>query len=447
MKSLLSSKKTRELSKLFLADFNIRISIHMKKNEILTELNKSSNYKKLKNLFEQANLFHILGQTHTERWHSAFWSWLFDVKGSHNLKELPLQYLFEFLSQLSDEDKKPRTKEICLPSEQEIHNLGEIDTFPNEKNNKELTIDNSRFDTYISIHKRYKCIIEYKVDARFDIEQLRKYNNISKKYKWEYPIFIYVVPQTRYDEFKDFYNEMEEEHKVWFCLSFQDLYDFVIKRIKSDIEQKQDKQRIETVRSIVLIADYVQNMFVNHKGIKLAFGTKELALCDAIYKDNRDLLDELKQLYEQTNNEKTPESFLGTEHDTIMYLSNALVYLGKEKLFNTAPFVILNGKTIDVKYYYQVLVEVIDYFEEAGLLTKILKLDTDGWYYSQDNKTKRATIKTTNIGMDVPKKSKSGKYYIESKYGKDVIRQIINNLIKEIKEKTSTGISIRYVLW
>lgn len=416
----------------------------MEKEEILKELNNNSNYRELKELYKQPNLFHILGQTHTERWHSAFWSWLFDVNGSHNLKGLPLQYLFEFLSQLTDEKKKPKTKRIILPSEQDIHDFKKIETLPNETNNTEQTIDNSRFDTYININNEYKCVIEYKVDARFDIDQLRKYYRISKKYGWKHPIFIYVVPQTRYDEFKDFYDELEEEFKVWFCLSFQDLYDFVIKRIKTEIEQKQNKQR--SVRSILLIADYVQNMFVNRKGIKLAFGTKELNLSDAIYKDNWKLLDELKQSYEQTNNEN-PESFLGLEYDTIMYLSNALVYLDKEKLFSTAPFVIFNDKPIDVKYYYQVLVEIIDYFEEAGLLTEIPKLDTDGWYYSQNNKTKRATIKTTNKDMDVPKKSKSGKYYIESKYGKDVIKQIINKLIKDIKENTSTDISIRYVLW
>lgn len=416
----------------------------MEKAEILKELNNNSNYSELKKLYKQPNLFHILGQTHTERWHSAFWSWLFDVNGSHNLKSLPLQYLFEFLSKSSDENKKPKAKEIILPSEQDIQNFKKIETFPNETNNTEKTIDNSRFDTYININNEYNCVIEYKVDARFDIDQLRKYYCISKKYDWKHPIFVYVVPQTRYDEFKDFYDDLEEKFKVWFCLSFQDLYDFVIRRIKTELEQKQNKQRC--VRSILLIADYAQNMFVNQKGIKLAFGAKELNLSEAIYNDNRKLLYELKQLYEQTNNEN-PESFFGPEHDIIMYLSNALVYLGKEKLFSTAPFVVLNDKPIDVNYYYQVLVEVIDYIEKEKLLEKIIPKTEDGWYYSQDNKTKRATIKTTNIGMDVPKKSKSGNYYIESKYGKDVIRQIINNLIKEIKEKTSTDISIRYVLW
>lgn len=410
----------------------------MTKDNPLNKIQQIQEYIDLKNLINQPNMFHILGQSHTERWHSAFWSWLFDVKGSHKLKDLPLCCLFEYLSLLFDENKKPQTNQPILPTKLDI---SKITTKPNEKNNREEICDNSRFDTYIDGKDAFTCIIEYKVEAGFDRKQIEKYCRISKKYKWKNPIFIYVVPETRYDEFMDFYKDLEDEYKVWFCLSFQDLYDNVIKRIKTPLQES------KALRNIILIADYTQNMFMNQDGIKLAFVDKELELSMAINNKYRKLLDELIQLYEENNSDMSPEKFLGDEYGAIMSISNSLVYKGQEKLFRSAPVVKLNDTTIDEKYYYQVLVKVIDYFEENGLLEKLPELKKDGWYYSNDSKTKRATIKTTKEGMDIPKQSKSGNYYIESKYGKTVIQQIINNLIKDLKKYSLDEIKIEYVMW
>lgn len=411
----------------------------MTKDNPLIEIKQIQEYKDLKKLVDvnEPNMFRILGQSHTERWHSAFWSWLFDVNGSHRLKEeSPLLYLFEYLFQLSDENKKPRINRPVLPVKLDIK---KITTKPNEKDNKEETCDNSRFDTFIDGKDTFTCIIEYKVEANFDIKQLEKYYQISKKYQWKNPIFIYVVPETRYDEFMDFYNDLKDEYKVWYCLSFQDLYKGVIKRLIPQLSKN-------TMRNKLLIADYAQNMFVNKKGIKLAFGDNELDFSMTINEKYRDLLDELKRLYEKDYSNLSPEKFLGDEYDTIMSISNALVYKGQEKLFRSAPVVKLNDITIDEKYYYQVLIKVIDYFEEKGLLDKLPKLKKDGhWSYSNDSKTKRDTIKTSKDDMDVPKQSKTGKYYIETKYGKTAIQQIINSLIKELKQYTD--IQIKYVLW
>lgn len=415
----------------------------MTKKEIIDELNELDEYKELKKLLNGSNLFRILGQSHTERWHSAFWSWLFDVNGSHKLGSLPLGYLFDYLSQLVNEDKKPKTNYPSIPKELDI---SKIKTKPNEKDNTEETCNNSKFDTFIDGQDIFTCIIEYKVGAYFDMKQIKKYYQISKKNRWSNTIFIYVVPETRHEEFIDFYKDIEDEDKVWFCLSFQDLYNGVIKRIKKEMNNW-DKQDPNALRNNILIDDYTHIMFMNQKGIKLAFSDSELELSMAINNKYRGFLDDLIRLYEKDYPDKSPEEFLGDEYETIMDISNSLVKKGLKKLFRSAPIIELNGITIDEKYYYQVLVSVIDYFEEKGLLEKLPNLKNDGWRYSNDSKTKRYTIKKTNNGMDVPKQSKTGNYYIESKYGKTVIQQIINSLIKELRKYSSEEIQIKYVLW
>lgn len=52
-----------------------------------------SRFQELKFRQEKTNIFTIVGQTHTEHWHSSFMSWLFDANSSLRLGHFPLARL------------------------------------------------------------------------------------------------------------------------------------------------------------------------------------------------------------------------------------------------------------------------------------------------------------------------------------------------------------------
>jgi len=54
------------------------------------ELIASKQFQQLKYFQEKTNVFTIVGQTHTEHWHSSFMSWLLDPNSSLCLGHYPL---------------------------------------------------------------------------------------------------------------------------------------------------------------------------------------------------------------------------------------------------------------------------------------------------------------------------------------------------------------------
>lgn len=61
---------------------------------------------------EESNIFSIVGQTNTERWHSSFLAWLLNPEGSHGLNYFPLKNLLMCMYQKADDEQR---KELNLP--------------------------------------------------------------------------------------------------------------------------------------------------------------------------------------------------------------------------------------------------------------------------------------------------------------------------------------------
>ncbi len=62
-------------------------------------------FERLDRQLGRTNAFRLLGRTYTETWHSAFWGWVFDPKGSHGLGDFALRRL---LVRLADDDGRFR---------------------------------------------------------------------------------------------------------------------------------------------------------------------------------------------------------------------------------------------------------------------------------------------------------------------------------------------------
>ena len=155
----------------------------MDKQEIIKIIKEDSDFGELKNMFDEPNMFKVTNMCFTETWHSSFWSWLFDPQGSHGFKTEPLSLLFKTINE-----------DACFPDSTLIF------TQPNEKGLSEKICQKKgykkcEFDTFININYKRTVIIEYKIKAQIEKEQIKRYIDVMESDKD--CIFIYVVPITQ----------------------------------------------------------------------------------------------------------------------------------------------------------------------------------------------------------------------------------------------------------
>ena len=170
-------------------------------------------------LFEQskANIFSIVGQTHTEHWHSSFLRWLFDPASSLGLGGFPLERLLWLYIQ----------KDGTITYD-DVDNM-DYDgfEFQTEKSLKNVIMEGWKegsIDIYGS-NDDYVIVIENKVTAA---EQVRNgigqtqmyYDEIEqKKEKGQKGIYIFITPDPA--------QKPKSSHFVQ--ITYQEMYDSVMK--------------------------------------------------------------------------------------------------------------------------------------------------------------------------------------------------------------------------
>ncbi len=80
----------------------------------LLALEADPSFQALQSLQNRTSFFRIVGTTETERWHSAFWSWMLDPDGSHGLGDFAVRRL---LMRACDESGRLRAAPIWRPTD------------------------------------------------------------------------------------------------------------------------------------------------------------------------------------------------------------------------------------------------------------------------------------------------------------------------------------------
>lgn len=70
---------------------------------MLYELTMDKDFVALKFLIDRPNVFHVVGATHLETWHSKFLSWLLDPTERHMLGYYPFQRFLMIVAESADE--------------------------------------------------------------------------------------------------------------------------------------------------------------------------------------------------------------------------------------------------------------------------------------------------------------------------------------------------------
>jgi len=210
---------------------------------MLYELTMDKDFVALKFLIDRPNVFHVVGATHLETWHSRFLSWLLDPTERHMLGYYPFQRFLMAVAESADENLDDITDLAMLnvsqfrnpevTPEKDINKLdiSEQETFEEKEKND----DKGRLDVFFKVNmvdkedpsreKRVILAVEQKVYARVDINQCHKYlRKFEETFKDETYLLVGLVPKSQIKET----NEQTFGSSKWIGMDYQQLVDIVL---------------------------------------------------------------------------------------------------------------------------------------------------------------------------------------------------------------------------
>jgi len=240
------------------------------------------------NIQSEPNIFRIVERAHYERWHSAFWGWLLDARGSHLLGDYSLtRFLYLLFDEGCLKGNNPDSQ-VLLKSLPTIA-FSDIDVTPNESTPTETSIkDVGRLDIFLTsrftdnhqIQGRLNVLIELKIDSPTKAEQSTKYADwIIQNHPGDINLLVYIVPNLLSD------SKATVGDDRWFCLDYQLLNDKLLLTIL-DHPNLNDKVK-------PFIIQYIKNLKFRHRGVKMAITNEEKRLASVLYEKYADVFDSI----------------------------------------------------------------------------------------------------------------------------------------------------------
>ncbi|MCA1815453.1 MAG: PD-(D/E)XK nuclease family protein [Acidobacteria bacterium] len=243
---------------------------------------------KFNNIQAEPNIFKIVGRTHYERWHSAFWGWLLDSQGSHLLGDYVLTRLLYLLFDPRCLRGNNHNSQLLLSSLPTFTIL-DIDVTPNENVPTETSIrDVGRFDIFLTANYQTKAgeggklniLFELKIDSPTNASQSLKYADwINQNHPNDLNLLIYLVPKLLSD------SKTTVGDDRWFCLDYQLLNDKLLLPVL-DHPNLNDKVK-------PFIIQYIKNLSFRYRGIKMAITNEEKRLAADLYEKYSDVFDSI----------------------------------------------------------------------------------------------------------------------------------------------------------
>lgn len=280
---------------------------------MLYELTMDKDFVALKFLIDRPNVFHVVGATHLETWHSRFLSWLLDPTERHMLGYYPFQRFLMAVAEAADENidditdlamlnvKQFRSPEVI--SEKDINKLeiNELESMEETEKND----DKGRLDVFFKVNivdekdqtveKKLILAVEQKVYARVEINQCNKYlRKFEETYKDETFLLIGLVPKSQIKES----NEATFGSSDWFGIDYQQLVDIVLVPCLENPDLSHYAKPI--------IQQYVDALRMPYKGKreKLATIEEERTLVRSIYDRFEDVFKAITKISNEDDSEE-----------------------------------------------------------------------------------------------------------------------------------------------
>lgn len=237
----------------------------------IEELISSKQFQQLKYFQEKTNVFTIVGQTHTEHWHSAFMSWLLDPNSSLCLGHYPIVRLLS-LYMAKNENSEITLKSIYDMDLDSMHFQREKTFFSSDQKKRSIDVFGESDELIL--------VIENKVKAKenmngTEIGQTKDYRDYMESHKkdGQKVICLFITPDSKQKPFDKSYTQ----------ITYQELYDYVIAKC---LEHPQLNEQGRYV-----LEQYANNLRETVNGSPMAL--VNVALCNEIYDLYSQTLDEI----------------------------------------------------------------------------------------------------------------------------------------------------------
>ena len=235
------------------------------------ELIASKQFQQLKYFQEKTNVFTIVGQTHTEHWHSSFMSWLLDPNSSLCLGHYPLVRLLSLYM------IKSETEDLSFKTVFDMN----LDSVRFETEKTFFTTDRKKrsIDVY-GESEELVLVIENKVKARenmngTDIGQTKDYRDYVEGHRknGQKVVCLFITPDPKQKPYD----------KNYIQITYQELYDYVIAKCIEHPQLNKDGR--------YLLEQYANNLREPVHGSPMAL--VNTSLCNEIYDRYGETLDEI----------------------------------------------------------------------------------------------------------------------------------------------------------
>mgnify|MGYP000297836366 FL=1 len=272
-------------------------------------------FQELKYKQEKTNVFTIVGQTHTEHWHSSFISWLLDPHSSMRLGHYPLARLLTlYMIKKSD----------CNFNLRDIYNMNlDLVRFETEKdasyNGKKRSIDVYGESDELVI------VIENKVNARenynhSDQGQTMDYYNYVEQHKkpGQKSLYFFITADQEQTAYADMYVQV----------SYQEMYDYIISKCLEHPQVSDDGR--------YLLDQYAANLRETIHNSNTPMALVNVAMCKSLYEDYSDIFDEIFKEVESADNIKLSDepACMAYEHYQSIFDE---IFLSVDEKFGRSP--------------------------------------------------------------------------------------------------------------
>lgn len=239
--------------------------------EQVEALISSRQFQQLKYFQEKTNVFTIVGQTHTEHWHSSFMNWLLDPNSSLCLGHYPLVRLLT-LYMIKNENADLSLKEVYEMDLNKVRFETEKTFFTADQKKRSIDVYGESDELVL--------VIENKVKARenkngTEIGQTKDYRDYVNEHKktGQKMIFLFITPDPKQKPYDKEYTQ----------ITYQEFYDYVIAKCIAHPQINQD--------GLYLLEQYANNLREPVHGAPMAL--VNTGLCNDIYREHSDILDEI----------------------------------------------------------------------------------------------------------------------------------------------------------
>ena len=297
----------------------------------LENLITDARFQELKFRQEKTNVFTIVGQTHTEHWHSAFLRWLLDAHSSLRLGHFPLARLLTLYM-----IKNPS----CGFTLRDLYHW-DLDAvrFTTEK---DASFDGKKrsIDVY-GESPELLLVIENKVNAR------ENYNGTGQGQTQDY---YHYAEAVKHPGQKTLYFFITADQKqtcyasMYVQISYQELFDSIISKCIAHPQVSEDGK--------YLLEQYAANLRETVRGSNTPMALVNVNLCKSLYDRYAEVLDGVFQVVEEAENCRSSQTpaCMAYEHYRSIFDE---IFLSVDERFGRTPKARLQRQSVNFTELYR----------------------------------------------------------------------------------------------